>query len=229
MTPSSVTQLLILLLFVVPGFVYQTVRINVRGRLPLDIELSTRIVRAIVSSGIFALVYLVILGDHLVDAAQGKGYGFNHPRVGALVALGGGIIVPAILALVRVPNWSWVAWVAERLPEVTRYDPTPTAWDKTFQNAAQCFIRILTKEGTWVGGYYGSESYSTSYPEAQQVFLEQAFSVAEDGTIGDKIEGSQGMLVDCSEIQLLQVLDAYVETEADESTVLPDSEEGAPA
>jgi hypothetical protein len=233
-TPTSVTQLLILLLFVVPGFVYQAVRISVRGRLPLDIELSTRIVRAIVSSGIFALVYLIGLGEHLIDGAQGQGYGFEHPRVGAAVALLGGILIPAGLALVRLPGWKWVAWIAERLPEVTRYDPTPTAWDKTFQNASQCFIRILTNDGTWVAGYYGSESYSTSYPETQQVFLEQAFAVADDGTIGEMIEGTQGVLVDCSDIQLLQVLDAMVnetedEDDGSESGPLPGSMEDEPA
>ena len=41
MPPKSVTGLLILLLFVIPGFVYQAVRISVRGRLPFDLELST--------------------------------------------------------------------------------------------------------------------------------------------------------------------------------------------
>ena len=239
MAPSSVTQLLILLLFVVPGFVYQAVRISVRGRLPLDIELSTRIVRAIVLSGIFALVYLMVLGDLLIDAAQGKGWGFEHPRVGAFFALLGGIIIPAGLALVRLPDWNWIARVRTRVPEITRYDPTPTAWDKTFQNASQCFIRISMKDGTWIAGYYGSESYATSYPETQQVFLEQAFFVSDDGTLGQRIEGTLGVMVDCSDIQFLQVLDAVVtEAELDEGvedgdeaggTLPSNSERGGPS
>ena len=73
MAPSSINSLLIFLLFVVPGFVYQTMRISVRGRLPLDLELSTRIVRAVVTSGIFGLVYLAILGDVLIETARGTG------------------------------------------------------------------------------------------------------------------------------------------------------------
>lgn len=208
MGPSSVTQLLLLLLFVVPGFVYQAVRISVRGRLPLDIELSTRIVRAIVSSGIFALVYLVILGEHLVDAAQGLGFGFEHPRVGALLALLGGIIIPAVLALLRVPDWEWLARLSARLPQVTKYDPTPTAWDQAFQNIGECFIRVLNNDNRWIAGYYGPGSYATSYPEPHQLFLEKAFHVSDDGTIGEEIDATQGVFVDCTEIQLLQVVAA---------------------
>lgn len=208
MGPSSVTQLLLLLLFVVPGFVYQAVRISVRGRLPLDIELSTRIVRAIVSSGIFALVYLVILGEHLIDAAQGRGFGFEHPRLGALLALLGGIIIPAVLALFRVPDWDWLARLSARLPQITKYDPTPTAWDQAFQNIGECFIRVLNNDNRWIAGYYGPGSYATSYPEPHQLFLEKAFHVSDDGTIGEEIDATQGVFIDCTEIQLLQVVAA---------------------
>jgi hypothetical protein len=215
MGPTSVTQLLLLLLFVVPGFVYQAVRISVRGRLPLDIELSTRIVRAIVSSGIFALVYLILVGQPLIDTAQGHGYAFEHPRVGALLALSGGIAIPALLALVRVPDWDWLQDLRARLPEVTQYDPTPTAWDKTFQGIGECFIRILNRDDRWIAGYYGPASYATSYPEPHQLFLEKAFHVSDDGTIGSEIDGSQGVLIDCTGIQLLQVVAAVAETEED--------------
>lgn len=55
--PSTTQQLLITLLLVIPGFVYQQVRIRFRGRLPSDIELTSRLLRAIATSTIFALAY----------------------------------------------------------------------------------------------------------------------------------------------------------------------------
>lgn len=216
MAPTSATGLLIFLLFVVPGFVYQAVRISVRGRLPFDLEISTRIVRAIVTSGIFGLVYCVILGDELVDAAHGTGLGFDHPRIGALLALLGGIAIPAGLALIPTPDWAWITTIRDRLPEVRKYDFTPTAWDKAFQSAEECFIRVLTNDNRWIAGYYGSASYATSYPEPHQLFLEKAYKVSEDGTIGTEIEGTRGVIVDCTAIQLLQVLSG-AEAEGDES------------
>lgn len=192
MPPTSVTGLLIFLLFVVPGFVYQATRISVRGRLPFDLELSTRIVRAVVTSGIFGLVYLILLGDVLVDAAQGTGVALDHPRLSALLALVGGILAPAGLALIPFSDWGWVRSLRERLPEVTKYDFTPTAWDKAFKNVGECFVRVLTKDDRWIAGYYGPNSYATSYPEPHELFLERAYEVSEDGTIGEEIEGTRG-------------------------------------
>lgn len=213
MASTSVTGSLIFLLFIVPGFVFQATRISARGRLPLDLELSTRIVRAVVTSGIFGLVYLVALGDVLLDAARGTGYAVSHPRLGGLIALLGGIVVPAGLALVPEPRWAWIQSLRKRIPEVAKYDFTPTAWDKVFQSAENCFIRVLTKDDRWIAGYYGPSSYATSYPESHQLFLEKAFQVADDGTIGAQIEGSCGVIVDCTEIQLLQLLVATDEKE----------------
>lgn len=209
MTPATVTQLLIILLFVVPGFVYQAIRISVRGRLPLDIELSTRLVRAIVASAIFALIYLIALGDVLVDAAYGRGLAFEHPRVGAGMAFVLGILLPAAAAVAppMTPRWRWLSRLRSKLPEVASYDPTPTAWDKTFQSREACFVRVLNAEGQWIGGYYGENSYATSYPESPELFLERAFEVFDDGTFGSEVPGTMGVLINCREIQLLQVVE----------------------
>lgn len=208
MIPSTLTQLLATLVFVVPGFVYQAVRISVRGRLPLDIELSTRIVRAIVSSVIFGLVYLLIAGECLVDAAQGTGLMYDHPRVGALFGLAGGIVIPAAAGLARLPDAEWLSRLASRLPEISRYDPTPTGWDKAFQNSSECFVRVLNQDSQWIAGYYGANSYATSYPENQQIFLERAHHITSNGVIEGEIEGSKGCLIDCGQIQLLELLES---------------------
>lgn len=206
MWPKTTGELLILLLFVVPGFVYQTMRIFVRGRLPSDTDLSTRIVRAIVSSVIFGLVYLLIFGKALVEASRGQGAAFEHPRVGAVLALLFGLAIPAASALVRLPRSEGIQRLAERLPQIQRFDPTPTGWDKMFQNAEVCFVRVLTKDGRWIAGFYGSASYATSYPEEQQLFLEKAFHVSENGVIGEEVENTRGVLVSCVDISLMEIV-----------------------
>lgn len=210
MIPTTATQLLVTLLFVVPGFVYQSVRISTRGRLPADVELSTRIVRAVVASVMFGLVYLVLMGDLLVDAAQGQGYLLDHPRVGALTGLLGGIVIPAVVAgtagIVDLPDWAWLERLKAALSEVRRYDPTPTAWDKLFQDGSESFVRVLNKDGRWIAGLYGNHSYASSYPEPHQIYLEQTYSISEDGEVGEPIPWTRGCVVDCTDIQLLEVL-----------------------
>jgi hypothetical protein len=208
--PSTVTQLLVTLMFVVPGFVYQSVRISIRGRLLQDVELSTRTVRAIVSSVMFGLIYLLALGDVLVDAARGVGYLLDHPRAAAALALGGGIIIPALVAgvagLLDLPQWGWLERLQDALSEIRRYDPTPTAWDKAFQDGSEAFVRILNKEGRWIAGYYGDRSYASSYPEPPQIYLERTYSTSDEGEIGEEIPWTRGCIVDCADVQLLEML-----------------------
>lgn len=211
MLPSTLTQLLLTLTFVVPGFVYQSVRISFRGRLPNDVELSTRLVRAIVTSAIFALLYIVVFGDVLVDAARDETQLFNSVRLGALYAFVGGIAFPAIVAatagLIRAPDWEWLTSLRAKMPEIARYDPTPTAWDKVFQDRGPTYVRILNSEGRWIGGYFGTESYASSFPEDHQVYLERTHSIDETGVLGDEIPGTRGCIVNCADLQLLELLE----------------------
>lgn len=66
--PGSGGQLLILLLFVLPGSVYQTVRTRLRGPIPSDQDATTKVLRALaVSTGLNAL-YLAIFGRGLLSA-----------------------------------------------------------------------------------------------------------------------------------------------------------------
>jgi hypothetical protein len=210
MLPSTVTQLLITLTFVVPGFVYQSVRITFRGRLPTDVELSTRLVRAIVTSAISALVYLAACGGWILDTAVDEDALIKDIRWNAAYAFAGGFAIPAAAAavagLMRVPDRRPFKTLQSKLAEIPRYDSTATAWDKVFQNREPAFIRILNSEGRWIAGYFGTDSYATSYPEAHEVFLERGHHIDENGVIGDEIAGSQGCIVNCVDLQLLEVL-----------------------
>jgi Family of unknown function (DUF6338) len=51
-----------------------------------------------------------------------------------------------------------------------------------------------------------TNSYATSYPEPQQPFLERAYRISKNGVINDPIENSLGVLIDCSALQLLQIV-----------------------
>lgn len=220
MVPKNLTELLLTLTCVVPGFVYQSVRIAIRGRLPTDVELSTRLVRAIVTSAFFALFYLLVFGEALVNTAQDEQALFHSVRVAAGCAFVGGIGLPALVAalsgLLKVPDWGWLNKLRGKLSEIPRYDSIPTAWDKIFQDQEPVFVRVLNSEGRWVAGYYGTNSYASSYPEAHEIYLERAHSVAEDGAIGDEIPGTKGCIVNCADLQLLELLRAGYEDDSGE-------------
>lgn len=227
--PSTSTQLLILLLFVVPGFVYQGVRVNLRGRRPTDVDLSTRLVGAIVWSAIFGLTYLIIGGRTLVDAAGGTGALIHHPRLEAAIGLAGGFVLPAVLALFRLSDdhtaWLREAKICRWFTNRLSYDPTPTAWDKAFQDRSPCFVRILTSQEKWIAGYYGENSYSSSFPEKHQLFLEYCYTVDADGRIGDPIPDSEGVVVACDSAISIELISL---DSADQLTLESQAEGGQP-
>lgn len=104
MPPGTLPQLLILILFVIPGSVYQATRAWLVGELPQDADLSRRLLRAITATATLHAVYLVIFGPALVRAItppdnKNMLSGLAaHPRRDGLWGLVLLVIVPALVA-----------------------------------------------------------------------------------------------------------------------------------
>ena len=213
--PRSVTQLLVTLVLVVPGFVYQAVRIRIVGRRPGDTDLPTRVMRAIVISTLFALCYLVILGPEITTAAQAQAQLAEHPRRFALLGLVAAFVLPTTSAVLLNRNQIdlklTIPFVLHpiktlRAEEWTRYDPRPSAWDVAFEGAAVGFVRVRMSDGTWVAGYYGPNSYASSHPDPRNLYLEMAYEVDNKGEIGKPITGTAGVVIDCTDAVVVELL-----------------------
>lgn len=208
--PSSLTQVLVTLVLIVPGFVYQNVRIRVAGRTPADTELAGRVLRAIVASTVFALAYLLALGPEIVDTAQARGDTLDEPRRLALLGFCAAFVIPAASAVVIHVRWSksFLQHPIRTLRDEgwTRYDPRPTAWDVAFQDAAVGFVRVRMGDGSWFAGYYGANSYASSYPDPPNLFVEASFDINDLGEIQDQIINTRGAVIDCTNAVLIELL-----------------------
>lgn len=204
--PNSVIQLLVTLVLVVPGFVYQIARIRLRGRLPTDTELSTRIVHALVASTLLALAYVFAFGSLLTEAIQDRGGVTGHPRLAAALALLGVLLVPAVAAaLPTLKHLDRRHPIKSMRPENwKRFDSRPTAWDAAFGEASPGFIRVRMRDGTWYAGYFGENSYASSFPDPQNLFLEYSYAVDEMGKIGEVVPSSAGAVLDCTDAVLVE-------------------------
>src|SRR6266542_852834 len=85
--PSSVPQLIILVAFILPGVVYQSVRSRLRGPAPDELNATNKVLRAAAVSTALVLVYAALLGPQLVDLAHGRGWFVDHPRLAASIGL----------------------------------------------------------------------------------------------------------------------------------------------
>jgi hypothetical protein len=209
--PGTAAQLLIALLFVVPGSVYQAARSRLRGPTADDVLPAARILRALAVSAFLDALYALFFGSTLVGLATDKGTALGratgfaaHPRETGAFALLLLFVVPVVAAIAEysVLRRGW------RLP--LTYDPTPRAWDFAFADIEPTYVRVLTVDGTWLGGWYGESSFVSSFPEPREMFIETAHLMEADGTIGPEQPGSNGLYVRCDDIRAVEFVDGGV-------------------
>lgn len=200
--PSTAYGLAVLLVLVLPGVVYAAVRTAVRGFGAHDCSVSARILQAILVGALLNVVYLLVLGNWVIDLIRGDERILERPRLVALAALGLGVAIPAMLAyfIHGRPRWerpharllrslSWLRWPVAR----TGFESTPTAWDKVTTQPGGRWVRIRVAEGKWVGGWFGNRSYVSTYPEPRDIYIEEQHHVAKGGQIGEQVRGSAGV------------------------------------
>jgi hypothetical protein len=156
---------------------------------------------------VFGLVYVIALGPVVTKALAEPGVYLANARwtaSGLLVLL---FAFPAVVALIHH------AYSARRsYPKVPWRDlfhvfnATPTAWDFAVNRVAPGYVRVLTKDGNWVGGYAGGESFYTSYPESREMFVELAWELTGDGDFERPIAGSTGRWIRCDEATVVDFL-----------------------
>jgi hypothetical protein len=204
--PSTVLQVVLLVLLVLPGIVYQFLRERRRGSVPGERNLAERTLRAITASILLDGLYAIVAGPQLVRLARGGGRpgGWNgfaqHPRLTGLWVLLLFVAVPAAVAF----GVSW--WERRKSPAAFR--ATPTAWDHMFRDRGSCFVRVRLKDGTWVGGWYGTRSFATSYPEARELFLQSAWRMNPDGGFLQRVTDTSGLHIRVTDGDVVELVDS---------------------
>jgi hypothetical protein len=198
--PSTAYGLAVLLILVIPGTVYAAVRTTVAGRGPHDSEITTRILWAILASAVFVAVYLLAFGEDLLRTFTWAGIR-EHPQRAGAVGLLLGIVVPAAAAYFVHGKPDWKRGRLSRLPNLpwpkatTGYESTPTAWDWAAPRKGGIFVRVRLDEGKWVGGWFGDDSFISTYPERHDIYIELQYDVSVRGKFQDVVEGSAGLWV----------------------------------
>ncbi|MDQ6944942.1 MAG: DUF6338 family protein [Actinomycetota bacterium] len=215
--PSTAPQLLIILAFVIPGAVYQAVRLRLIGPYPPDQDATDKLLRAIAASALLDGLYAVLAGKLIAHLAAPLVHGEtrhvpSEPWQLGLAAIVFLFFVPSVAAAgtiifsQRLGRGPWL----ERLFQGT-YDPTPRAWDYGWnrlfsRDDSPCFVRIRTNDDLWVGGYLGFGSFASSYPHADDLFMEYAYTMNSDGSFGGVVPGSQGMWVRCDDVRTMEFI-----------------------
>ncbi|MCF5715465.1 hypothetical protein I9H06_10880 [Pseudomonas tremae] len=184
-------KLVLFIAFVIPGFLsikfYQLI-------FPGTVRnASDQLVDAVAYSCInYALLFwaVVYVEDHALRAV--------HPVLYYLFYVFVLFVSPFLLVL----TWKWLR-THEKFKGSAPH-PTAKPWDYVFKQAKPYWIVVYLKNGKMVGGKYSGQSFASSYPVEEQIFLEEAWIVNADGILDRAIKGSAGVLVMASEISYLE-------------------------
>ena len=212
MVPQTWLQVLVILAAVVPGFVYQISRRRVAGPGPDETAVSIRVLRAIASSAVFGCAYGILLGPEIAALLRTPDDVVANPRAVSAAALVLVLGVPWIAArlsfYITTASW-WTAsqaWLIAQLGLRRQWDPTPSAWDFAFGSRGPGWIRLLTTEGQWIGGYFGYDSFASSHPDSHDIFIEVGYAMTQDGKFRDDVSAPGGVFVRCDDIRMVDFL-----------------------
>ena len=203
-TASTIQQIIVLVLFVLPGISYQFVRERVRGPVPGERDLGERVLRAVTASIVLDAIYLMSAGPQVVRLIRPAGRPWFtavvvQPRQAAAVSLALFIVIPAAAA--------WAVGLMERRRQPSRSSTIPTAWDSAFRKRATCFIRVKLKTGAWVGGWYGRDSRASAYPNPPDLYLESAYEMGSDGSFGSRVQATGGLYVSMKDVDVIEFVE----------------------
>jgi len=109
-------------------------------------------------------------------------------------------VVPIILALIL--RWlRHTNWVQKFLPH-----PTLRPWDFVFSQRLTYWVRVTLKSGKVIGGMFGLNSFASSAPAEEQIYLEQYWILNDDEGFDRAVEQTAGIIILASEIATVELI-----------------------
>jgi len=203
--PTSFSQILVLLLFIIPGFVVMRVK---RVAYP-TVEPSTAST-ALDSLALSCVVYAV--ASPLLYLSYLHGWHITRPVLFGILALFILLIVPCIFGVLYV--WLTKTQKALWLREFLGFPhPDPTAWDYHFRKGRPYWVWLTFKSGKVMAGLFGPSSFASSFPHKRDLYVEKLLRLDERGHVVELIDNSAGALVMMEDVERIQFF------EIDEVTV----------
>ncbi|MEY9487746.1 DUF6338 family protein [Streptomyces calvus] len=205
--PSTTSQLLALVLLVLPGLTYQFLRERWRGPVAAEAQLGERMLRAITAGVALNGLYAALAGPSLVRAWRRmersglSALAAESPRAAGLWALLLYLGVPAMAAA--------AISYRERRRARSVYRPVPTAWDYAFGAGADSgprFVRARLKDGTWVGGWFGPRSYASGHPQEADLYLQASYRMGTDGSFISRVESTGGIYLRMADVDVVEMV-----------------------
>lgn len=185
-------KLVLFIAFVIPGFI----SIKVYELLfPTNTSDSTKqVIDAIAYSCInYAILLFPIL------AVEKSGISDSCPTWYGLFYTFVLLIFPVLLAFF----WRWIRSRESFQKNVPH--PTAKPWDYVFSRRQWFWIIATLKNGEKIAGKYASNSFTSSYPAKEQIYLEEAWVLNDDGGFERSRNNTAGIIIVSDEISTIEL------------------------
>ena len=181
------SKLILFIGFVVPGFIaikaYELLSPSIHT------DSSKQIVDAVSYS---CLNYVLLLWPiYLVETCNIR---LSHPHLYILFYIGVLFVSPLLLVF----GWKFL----RELEFIQKFIPHPTQkpWDFVFGQRLTYWIIVTLKNGEKIAGMFGPNSFASSAPAEEQIYLEEQWVLNEEGGFERPVEQTSGIIILSSEI-----------------------------
>lgn len=211
--PATGTALLILVVFVLPGFVAVLLKerlYEVRGEESTFDRLLTTVYYSLLVYLLPVLVVVTLSVSGILDRSDLHQFTSGRSPVW-LTGLVGITVLIGLPTLAALGAWQWMSssWRRRLYTSIDRLNPehrTQTSWDFAFDHDQDLLLVVELKNGSRVSGYYGKRSHSGYGTRTRDLFLEERWDVSsDDGSISrpPAERRSVGIWIDADEIRLV--------------------------
>ena len=83
--------------------------------------------------------------------------------------------------------------------------PLKRPWDYVFDQRKRYWIIVHLQNGVKLGGLYGENSFASSFPAEEQIYLEKAYDLDPEGNFLKEIDRSEGMVILGKDMLMLEL------------------------
>lgn len=178
----EIDKLVLFILFVIPGFVtLKLYDLMTPGEYK---DSAKRLIDAIAYS---CIIYAILFVP--ISFIEARNVRNSYPLVYYLFYLFVFFLAPVCLVFL----WQWVR--RKHFFQAVLPHPSNKPWDYVFAQRKPYWIKVRFEDGTTVAGKYGANSFASSAPAGEQIYLEECWMLNEQGAFERAKNRSAGILI----------------------------------
>jgi hypothetical protein len=188
-------SVLLIVVFLMPGFIASKVFSLVYP------QSEASEARTVLSAITFSCFNHALLSPLYLIAWQEKWY--ENLLLVVVVTFCALFVVPALIAFLTA-KFSESSWGRSVRDHLGLMHPIPKAWDYFFGQRRGCWVVATLKNGRTCAGFYGRNSFASSYPADEDLYLERLCSLTPEGKMAEIAPHTRGAIIRSENIVTLE-------------------------